>query len=599
MKINLYKIITIIVFIIVSIIAILITSNYLSKKEYKLQSKKYALISKSIQDKIKSTIEKKKNATLALTIPLSLNKDVLNIIKYQKDGKQLNNLSYLLRKETAFKNVWFQVLDAKGVSLYRTWSKKKNDEVYKIRKDILSMINEPKIKSTISVGKYDIAFKAMVPIFENNKFIGIIESITHFNSITRGLRNSDAIEPVIIVEEKFTKQLRENAFTNIFIQNHYIANLSVDKKITEYLKNKDIDKFINKEDYLVEDTYLIINTPIFYNGEKLASFLSFKDINKIDRKDIKEYKQSVFLYLGLFLLLLGLVLFIISYYLYSKELRSLYDKLNENQEELRNLNNSLKQTVDEEVRKNYKKNKVLFQQSKMAAMGEMIGNIAHQWRQPLSLITTAVSALKLRKELGILEDKDYTESFDLIINSANHLSNTIDDFRYFFTPNKDKSKTLTNDLLEKVFKLLSAEFKSKNIKIIEEIEEIEITTYENELIQVLINILNNAKDELVKIEDLNARYISINISKIKNEIIFEVSDSAGGISENIIDRIFEPYFTTKHQSQGTGIGLYMSKEIVQKHLNADIQVSNKESIFDNKTYKGAQFIISIPLRDEN
>ena len=599
MKINLYKIITIIVFIIVSIIAILITSNYLSKKEYKLQSKKYALISKSIQDKIKSTIEKKKNATLALTIPLSLNKDVLNIIKYQKDGKQLNNLSYLLRKETAFKNVWFQVLDAKGVSLYRTWSKKKNDEVYKIRKDILSMINEPKIKSTISVGKYDIAFKAMVPIFENNKFIGIIESITHFNSITRGLRNSDAIEPVIIVEEKFTKQLRENAFTNIFIQNHYIANLSVDKKITEYLKNKDIDKFINKEDYLVEDAYLVINTPIFYNGEKLASFLSFKDINKIDRKDIKEYKQSVFLYLGLFLLLLGLVLFIISYYLYSKELRSLYDKLNENQEELRNLNNSLKQTVDEEVRKNYKKNKVLFQQSKMAAMGEMIGNIAHQWRQPLSLITTAVSALKLRKELGILEDKDYTESFDLIINSANHLSNTIDDFRYFFTPNKDKSKTLTNDLLEKVFKLLSAEFKSKNIKIIEEIEEIEITTYENELIQVLINILNNAKDELVKIEDLNARYISINISKIKNEIIFEVSDSAGGISENIIDRIFEPYFTTKHQSQGTGIGLYMSKEIVQKHLNADIQVSNKESIFDNKTYKGAQFIISIPLRDEN
>ena len=599
MKINLYKIITIIVFIIVSIIAILITSNYLSKKEYKLQSKKYALISKSTQDKIKSTIEKKKNATLALTIPLSLNKDVLNIIKYQKDGKQLNNSSSLLRKETAFKNVWFQVLDAKGVSLYRTWSKKKNDEVYKIRKDILSMINEPKIKSTISVGKYDIAFKAMVPIFENNKFIGIIESITHFNSITRGLRISDGIEPIIIVEEKFTKQLRENAFTNIFIQNHYIANLSVDKKITEYLKNKDINKFINKEDYLVEDIYLIINTPIFYNGEKLASFLSFKDINKIDTKDIKKYKQSVFLYLGLFLSLLGLVLFIISYYLYSKELRSLYDKLNENQEELRNLNNSLKQTVDEEVRKNYKKNKVLFQQSKMAAMGEMIGNIAHQWRQPLSLITTAVSALKLRKELGILEDKDYTESFDLIINSANHLSNTIDDFRYFFTPNKDKSKTLTNDLLEKVFKLLSAEFKSKNIKIIEEIEEIEITTYENELIQVLINILNNAKDELVKIEDLNARYISINISKIKNEIIFEVSDSAGGISENIIDRIFEPYFTTKHQSQGTGIGLYMSKEIVQKHLNADIQVSNKESIFDNKTYKGAQFIISIPLRDDD
>ncbi|MGB1227331.1 MAG: hypothetical protein ACPG9K_05510, partial [Poseidonibacter sp.] len=133
MKINLYKIIIIITFITLSIIAVLITSNYLSKKEYELLSKKHILISNNVQDKIKSTIEKKKNATLALTITLSSNNHVLNILKNKKQQNQLHALSLVLREETAFKNVWFQVIDPKGISLYRSWSKKKNDDVTKIR----------------------------------------------------------------------------------------------------------------------------------------------------------------------------------------------------------------------------------------------------------------------------------------------------------------------------------------------------------------------------------------------------------------------------------------------------------------------------------
>ena len=595
MKINLYKIIIIITFITLSIIAVLITSNYLSKKEYELLSKKHILISNNIQDKIKSTIEKKKNATLALTITLSSNNDVLNILKNKKEQNQLHDLSLALREETAFKNVWFHVIDPKGISLYRSWSEKKNDDVTKIRKDVVSMINKPKIQSTISVGRYDITFKAMVPIFENNQFIGIVESITHFNSITRGLRNSDKIEPIIIVEKKFTKQLKENAFTNIFVQDHYVANLSVDKKILKYFEGKDIRRFINQKDYVVEDGYLIINTPIFYDNEKLASFLFFKDINKIDTNYIKEYKQNTFLYLGLSLILVALILFIVSYYLYSKELKKLYNKLNENQDKLYDLNSSLKQTIDDEVSKNYKKNKILFQQSKMAAMGQMIGNIAHQWRQPLSLITSAASALKLKKELNILEDKDHNESLDAIINSANHLSNTIDDFRYFFIPNKDKTKILSNELLEKVLNLLKSEFNSKNIQIIKNVEKFEIHTFENELIQVIMNILNNAKDELEKVQEYKTRYICIGVYKDEENMIIKIKDSAGGIPDDIIDRIFEPYFTTKHQSQGTGIGLYMSEEIVTKHLDGELIASNEQNIFDNNTYKGAQFIIKLPL----
>lgn len=599
MKINLFRITTIISFTIISIIAILMTSNFLSKKENELLLEKQSLISLNINDKIQSIIKKKKNATLALTITLSSNNNVLDVLNKKIKNINLNDLSLILREETEFKNVWFQVLDAKGISLYRSWSDKKNDKLYKVRKDIVEMVKNPKIKNTISVGRYDMSFKAMVPIFENNKFIGIIESITHFNSISRGLRISDEIEPIIVVEERFTKQLKENAFTNIFLQNHYIANLSVDKRVLKYLEKKDINRFINQENFIVEDSYLIINTPIIYGDEKLASFLSFKDIDEIDIKYIKEYRQNAFLYLGLFLILLGMILFILSYYLYSNELKKLYIKLNKNKNELSDLNSSLKQTVDNEVLKNYKKNKILFQQSKMAAMGEMIGNIAHQWRQPLSLITSAASGIKLRKELDLLDDKDHDASLNSIIETANYLSNTIDDFRYFFTPNKNRATISSIELFQKVFKLLASEFKSKNIHIIKNIEELKISTYENELIQVIINVLNNAKDELIKSEDNKNRSIFIDLYKDNQNIIIKIKDNAGGISDDIIDRIFEPYFTTKHQSQGTGIGLYMSEEIIFKHLKGEISVCNKETIIEKNTYKGAEFFISIPIEDED
>ena len=599
MKINMYRITTIITFIIISIIAILMTESYTLKKEKELLSKKHLAIANNIQDKIKSIIDKKKNATLALSITLSYNNSILDILNHKKDDIDLNQLSLLLRKETAFKNVWFQVLDAKGISLYRSWSKKRNDELYKVRPDIIEMIKNPKVKSTISVGRYDMTFKAMVPIYENNKFIGIVESITHFNSISRGLRLSDKIEPIIIIEKKFTKQLRKNAFTKIFIQDHYVANLSVSKEILNYLEKKDLDEYLSIEKYIVKDGYLIINTPILYSNKKLASFLSFKNIDNIDVEYIKEYKQNTFLYLALFIILLGLVLFIISYYLYSNEIKKLFNKLNKNQEELSDLNNSLTQTVNDEVEKNYKKNKLLFQQSKMAAMGEMIGNIAHQWRQPLSMITTAASGIKLKKELGLLDEKDHKESLDAIIQSANYLSNTIDDFRYFFSPNKNKSTISSKDLFQKIFKLLDSEYRTKNIKVIKNIEELKICTFENELIQVIINILNNAKDELVKIEGYDNKFIFIDLYNEDKNLLIKIKDNAGGIPEDIIDRIFEPYFTTKHQSQGTGIGLYMSEEIISKHLHGEILVSNYTSVIEGIEYRGAEFSISIPLEDES
>ena len=164
------------------------------------------------------------------------------------------------------------------------------------------MLKKPRIKSTISIGKYDITFKAMVPIYKHGDFLGIIESITHFNSISRGLRLSDSLEPIIIIDDKYTKQLEKNAFTKIFLKNHYIANLSVSKELLRYLDSQDLNSFLNIEKYKIDRDKLVVNTPIIFENKMLGNFLVFKNLDTIDTSYIDEYKQNAFLYLGLFVI---------------------------------------------------------------------------------------------------------------------------------------------------------------------------------------------------------------------------------------------------------------------------------------------------------
>ncbi|WP_419673010.1 sensor histidine kinase [Aliarcobacter butzleri] len=239
------------------------------------------------------------------------------------------------------------------------------------------------------------------------------------------------------------------------------------------------------------------------------------------------------------------------------------------------------------------KQAILYQQSKMAAMGEMIGNIAHQWRQPLSIITTATSGMVLQKQMGVLTDEFFFEASNRINTSSQYLSQTIDDFRNFFIPNKEKSKVNLIEIFKKTLDLISAQFSSKDIEIIKNIEGVEFESYENELIQALINILNNSRDELIKKD--GERFIFVDAFEKDNFINIIIKDNAGGVIKENLNKIFEPYFTTKYKSQGTGIGLYMTEEIITKHLNGTICVENVEFTYNEKEYFGAQFTIRIDL----
>ncbi|NQY52249.1 MAG: GHKL domain-containing protein, partial [Campylobacteraceae bacterium] len=250
-----------------------------------------------------------------------------------------------------------------------------------------------------------------------------------------------------------------------------------------------------------------------------------------------------------------------------------------------------KKSIKKYIKDNNKQHEIMAQQAKMAAMGEMIGNIAHQWRQPLSSITTAASGIKLQKEYNLLTDEILLDSLDNISESAQYLSKTIDDFRDFYNTNKNLVDFSIKETIFKSLKLVKAGLKNKNIQIITEVEEVTFKGLQNEFIQVFLNIINNAKDELEKLPDDSKRYIFINVYKKDNKIYIKIKDNAKGIRKKIISRIFEPYFTTKHQSQGTGIGLYMSSEIVEKHMKGTLSVKNEEYIYEGISYKGAEFLI--------
>ena len=246
-----------------------------------------------------------------------------------------------------------------------------------------------------------------------------------------------------------------------------------------------------------------------------------------------------------------------------------------------------------QTKENRKKDQLMFQQSKMASMGDMLANIAHQWRQPLSCISTAASGLKLRKELGVLTEKEIEKDLTHIVNLTQHLSKTIDDFRTFFRQEKDKVEFKLSDALNKSLSIVEILFEYEGIEFEVSCEDLTLYSYENELIQVFLTILNNSKDAMSG--ELTPRIIFINTHIKDEQLEIKIRDNAGGVPTDIIHNIFEPYFTTKHESQGTGIGLYISNEIIGKHMKGTINVRNVEFEYKKNHYIGAEFIINIPI----
>ena len=233
-------------------------------------------------------------------------------------------------------------------------------------------------------------------------------------------------------------------------------------------------------------------------------------------------------------------------------------------------NLTLEQKVVEEVEKNRQKDQQILEQSRLAQMGEMISMIAHQWRQPLSAISSTSAGINLKAKLNKLDNDVAIDLSDKISQYSQHLSLTIDDFREFFKSNKEKKDTTYDNLIKSVLNIVESSIINQNINLIKKLNSKDtLHTYENEVKQVVLNLIKNAEDILLEKEIKNPQ---ITIETQNN--ILTISDNAGGISEDIMDKIFDPYFSTKIKKDGTGLGLYMSKTIIEEHCGGKLSVSN-------------------------
>jgi signal transduction histidine kinase/ABC-type nitrate/sulfonate/bicarbonate transport system substrate-binding protein len=423
-----------------------------------------------------------------------------------------------------------------------------------------------------------------------NKKISIVENYAILETLKNKYKDIEFVT-VKDIDEGLEKVLKKETFGHIDtistawykLQTKYLTQISVSAKLDEV---SNLGIAVRNDDSILYEIFqkAVSSIDDFEKNEILNKWVS------VEYK--KEFDYSI-LWKGFFILFIILVAIVYKQIVLRNANNSLKEKVEEKTKELRQINSELEIRIKKEVEENLRKDRLLSQQQKMVSMGQMIENIAHQWRQPLSLITTSASGIKLKKQLNDLDDEFLSKAIDTVLNTSKYLSNTIDDFRYFFKPQKEKEDFCLKQCCNKTIDLLNTNFFDKEINIISQIEDIQISGYETELIQVLINILNNSKDALETV--LDEKFIFIDIVKENKKAIIKIKDNAGGIPEDIIDKIFEPYFTTKHQSQGTGIGLYMSQEIIHKHMNGYFDISNTEYEYKGKIYKGTLALIVLDI----
>ena len=688
-----------ILLIIISTFSFFTINYFVQLRVESIKKDRLTSLSNNIKMLLDQAIEDKIYSTLNIGISISEYAASNNILSKGNEDrlKDLKNISIKIEKNSNFKNLWIHVVDAKGVSRYRNWTSKTNDYLLDARKELIPLLKNPKITSVISVGIFDLTFKSIVPIFKGKQFMGLIETITKFNSIAELFKRKD-IDLLILVDKKYKGQIKK-PFSKHFVDDYYVANTNAKEDLLKITK-QNLNRYLNIDKCLIDSNKFITRYEIKdFDNKEMANILTFQDYNQIYKDYIKNLEDSLKIIANLIVLIIIFIFTIVYYFNRSKytkklekEVKKRTIELNQSIKRYKQLfegSKAIKIVIDPKSQKIYdanraaldfygytkeeitklktsdinitikdeneiyenvinkrkniyhfkhklangkirdvevyssliniddkqliysiirditeelkirkelqKKQKLFYQQAKMASMGEMLENIAHQWRQPLSTITTAASGIKLKKEFGLLDDAFLDHSIGIITKSANFLSQTIEDFRSFFKHSDKEEDFKIFTAIQEALNIINMKIDSNKIKIeIKDRDKIKINGYKNEFIQMFLNLFNNSIETLNNSQETN-RIIFINIEKKEHTIEISFQDNAKGIDEKIMDKVFEPYFTTKHKSQGKGIGLYMCKQIIEKHFNGQIRVQNNTFEFNSKSYFGANFIITLPL----
>ena len=313
------------------LIAIFVTGSYiyLTHEVNVLKQKKYFHTSENMKGELQKLIKYKSESTLLIALGLSADHSIKNAIR----KKHLKNIDFKgltkgFQRYSSFHHVWLQLINADGKSFYRSWNDKKGDDLSSIRKDVKQMLLQPKVISTISTGKYDMTFKAMVPIFDNGKFIGIIEVITKFYSITKKMKNDDN-DLLVVADKSYKKQLTQ-AYSKTFVDDYYIANPSQNKKLLHLVQKNSIEKYLKITSYMIDTKNALLVTTLQLadiNGNPMGYFIIAKDLKKIDFSGVEQSKNATLRMIILILLLIIIFFYYVYYISYKRYMQRQNDLL--------------------------------------------------------------------------------------------------------------------------------------------------------------------------------------------------------------------------------------------------------------------------------
>lgn len=449
-----------------------------------------------------------------LTKKLNISNDVVFFNKFQKGLESIKDRSsdiILSAGETVLRKE-YAIFSKKYLSFPISIVTKKDENFIENMNDILD--------KKIAVGSGFTAYELLKERYPNISFITV-------NSVKDGLNLVSNGKVYAFVDIKPVLNY------NILKYNHKDLKISGNSGVNFELK------FMIRKDY--EILANILNKAI----DSTSDMEVLKIVSKWDNVQFQTRLNYQIIWILSSIIILILAAFVYRSYVLSSLNKRLQVLVEAKTKKLNKINKNLEEIVKRKTEDLIKKDSILNHQSKLAAMGEMIENIAHQWRQPLSIISMVSTSLKLKKQMNILTDDEFIEAMDSINNSSQYLSNTIDDFRNFFQ-DKEADTFFISSVIRKSTQLLRTNLDNFKINVIEQIEDMEIKSYKNELLQVLLNMVSNAIDILQDTPE-DGRNIVITTYKDTKYLYICVKDSGNGINKNIINRVFEPYFTTKHK----------------------------------------------------
>ncbi|MFA7022696.1 ATP-binding protein [Aliarcobacter sp.] len=476
-----------------------------------------------------------------------------------------------------------------------------------ILKDDFDTLFDKRTKSLIKLqtikDSYKINIQDTLNEFEKNSLS--YEQTIEVLNIAKEIIEKNWSEYKYRLNKDFNNSILSKIKTYFINSNHY-KNQYIKELNIENIDNKMVDIFSsiekldkkNSKEYFTNINFNI-DSIFVYLGSLVNYDLNLAINEKRDTDNIFKL-VTIFSFISIFFVVFFTIILSLFITFHFRKLYYLQEKIVEKKtKELKELNNNLEQKIKLEVAKNRKKDIIMFQQARFASLGEMLNNIAHQWRQPLGSITMIIQSFQTKMRVNKLSPEFVEQKVKDALLLAQNMSNTLDDFKNFFSPNRSKNSFFIKDCVEHSIELSKYFLNKENIKIDLIVKkDKQITTFYNELSHIFLNIISNSKDALVSSVNKNDRIIKIIVNSKKNFLFINIIDNGGGVPDDILPKIFEPYYTTKYKSAGTGIGLYMSKQIIEKHLNGEISCKNIKLEVNKKVFKGASFTITIPIFED-